>query len=202
MSKRHRFEEILETEFRWPHTGDLPFKPAAAELGNAVVSEDVAIRFVAMIEGYKLGADCMVERAGDNSIDRDQLVYPVIFNYRQFIELSLKRQLMVFGDGVGIEPNWKTHDLVPLWSAFADMLDRYGTTDPDYADGIVAQVVAEFSKIDPNSFSYRYPVDTKGNALPVTLDALDLAQLMDVMNGVAGFFTGCDAYLSDLRGRG
>ena len=39
---------------------------------------------------YKQGADLMVEKAGGRRRDRDALVYPIIFNYRLFIELSLK----------------------------------------------------------------------------------------------------------------
>jgi hypothetical protein len=45
-------------------------------------------------------------------------------------------------------------------------------------------------------------VDNKGRAISLALDEIDLAQLKDVMNGVAGFFTGWDGYLDDLQNAG
>ena len=61
---------------------------------------------------------------------RDMLVFPIIFNYRQFLELALKYQLATYGAAVGMEPNWTTHYLDRLWGEFLDMLERYGTDTP------------------------------------------------------------------------
>lgn len=202
MGKRTSFDQILETEFRWPKVGDLPFLVGENDLHNAAMEHEVPVRLHAMVEGYKLGADCMVQQAMADQFNRDTLVYPIVFNYRQFLELSLKQQLFQFGDHVGIEANWNTHDLAPLWRSFEDMLTRYGTPDPDGADEVIAIVVAEFAKIDPNSYSYRYPVDRSGNALPLSIEQLDLAQLRDVMNAAAGYFIGCDGFLSEMRNTG
>ncbi len=80
------------------------------------------------------------------------------------------------------------------------MLDRYDTSDPDIADPVVSETIAEFAKIDPGSYSYRYPVDTSGTPIPIAYADLHLPTLPDVMNGVAGYFSGTDGYLSDLQG--
>lgn len=74
------------------------------------------------------------------------------------------------------------------------------TPDPDDADPVVAQLVAEFAKIDSSSSSHRYPVARKGNLLPLTIADLHLPTLADVMEGVASYFTGCDGYLADVMG--
>jgi len=152
-----------------------------------------------MMTGYKEAADLMVNASEDNRHMRDSLVFPIIFNYRQFLELALKYQLATFGPAVGIEPNWNTHRLDHLWGAFVSMLKCYGTSDPDEADPIVEEIVLEFAKIDPRSDSYRYPVDRKGNPLPVAYSELHLPRLADVMDAAAGYFAGCDAYLSQLE---
>ena len=107
--------------------------------------------------------------------------------------------IATYGPTVGIEPNWRTHDLATLWSEFLDLLDRFGTPDPDEVDPVVGEVVIEFAKIDPGSYSYRYPVDRNGDAIPVAYTDLHLANLADVMNGVAGYFTGTDGYLNSLK---
>lgn len=202
MAKRKTFESILETEFRWPEPKDKPFVVADDPLDNANVAEDDFTRLIFMRDGYKSAADLMVQATGSDRPTRDVLVFPIIFNYRQFLELSLKYQLAVFGPAVGIEPNWSSHDLAKLWSEFLVVLNLYGTDDPDEVDPVVGEIILEFAKIDPGSYSYRYPVDRKGNPLPVAYSKLHLPTLADVMNGVAGYFSGCDGYLSSLRDAG
>lgn len=200
MAKRKTFEELLNSEFRWPRSGDTPFTRSGDWQRNAYLASDTTTRLVLMMEGYKKAADLMVEQAMSDGADRDFLVFPIIFNYRQFLELSLKYLLSVYGRHVGVAENWQSHDLVLLWSEFETMLRIFGTKDPDEADPIVKEIVAEFAKIDPGSYSYRYPVDRNGNPLPLSHDLLDLSHLADVINAAAGYFSGCDGYLSHLVG--
>ncbi|WP_156254732.1 hypothetical protein [Sandarakinorhabdus oryzae] len=200
MAKRHVFEATLDMDFRWPMAGDAPFISAENPAENAVIAEDDFTRLILMKEGYRKAGDIAVAHCDANPADRDSLVYPTIFNYRQFIELSLKYMIATYGRTVGINPNWKTHRLDVLWATFAEMLQIYGTPDPDDADPIVASIVAEFSKIDPRSDAYRYPVDQKGSPLPIAFAATHLPNLADVMDAVASYFEGCDGFLSDIQG--
>ena len=198
--KRSQFEEILETEFRWPAEGDRPFVVSADDTANAQIPDDNFARMVFMMEGYKKGADLMVTRAEADAVERTYLVCPIIFNYRQFLELSLKYLIATYGSPVHVGPVWRSHDLAELWRTFSEILIRYGTSKPDEANPVVAGIVAEFAKIDPGSYSYRYPVDTQGRPIPITYADLHLPTLADVMSGASSYFTGCDGYLSDLQG--
>ena len=200
MAKRKSFEEILATEFRGPRQGDKPFVVADDPFSNAEITNDGFARLVLMTDGYKKAADLMVEASTEDVYTRSIVVCPVIFNYRQFIELSLKYQLATYGPSIDIKPNWHSHDLARLWSEFLAMLDEYGTDDPDEVDPVVGEIILEFAKIDPGSYAYRYPVDKKGVALPVAFSDVHLPTLADVMDAVAGYFNGCDGYLSDLLG--
>lgn len=202
MAKKKAFEETLSMDFRWPQKGEQPFRPSENASNNAFLAPDVHSRLSLMTDGYLKAANLAVDSALSEGHSRDFLVFPIIFNYRQFLELSLKSMLFIYGSQVGIEPNWKTHDLIVLWSDFSLLLKRYGTPDPDEADPVVAQIIAEFSKIDPLSFSYRYPVDTKGNPIPLAHELLDLGTLRDVMEGVGNYFTGCDGFLDSLEREG
>ena len=199
MAKRKSIDEILNAEFRWPKQGDKPFVVSDDPYGNAEIAHDGFTRLVLMMDGYKKAADLMVEASRDDRYTRDVLVFPAIFNYRQYLELSLKFHLATYGPAVGIEPNWHSHDLATLWAAFLAMLDEYGTEDPDEADPVVGEIILEFAKIDPRSYAYRYPVDRKGNPLPVAYSDLHLPTLADVMNAVDVYFKGCDGYLNSLR---
>lgn len=198
MAKRKSFEAILDREFRWPTKDDVPFTEADDPLENASIADGFA-RLVFIAEGYKKAGDLMVVAAERESAQRHCLVFPILFNYRHFLELSLKYQLATYGPTVGIEPNWNCHRLEVLWSAFIEMLDRFGSDDPDEVDPVVGEIILEFAKIDPGSYSYRYPVNKKGEPVPVNRENLHLPTLADVIDGVAGYFTGCDGYLSDLK---
>ncbi|MFG6510623.1 MULTISPECIES: hypothetical protein [unclassified Sulfitobacter] len=198
MAKRKTFEAILNSEFRWPSPDDEAFSVADDPSENATISDDGFARLVLMTEGYKRAADLMVEAAAGDNLSRDTLVFPIIFNYRQFLELSLKYQIATFGPAVGVEPNWTSHDLAKLWAEFLAIMERFGTADPDEVDPVVERIILEFAKIDPGSYSYRYPVDRKGNPVPVAYPDLHLPTLADVMQGVAGYFTGCDGYFRSL----
>lgn len=83
--KRSKFEEILDSQFRWPTAGDAPFVSDPDPTANANIASDDFARFVFMTNGYKKAADLMIDRAHAEPLDRDYLVCPVIFNYRQFI---------------------------------------------------------------------------------------------------------------------
>jgi len=202
MNDDNTFDSILNRNFRWPKMGDRPFSQSPHWQNNAYIDQHGHGRLVMMMSGYKKAADLMVEWTARNRGDRDALVFPAIFNYRQFIELSLKYLIATYGHTVGVDAKWKTHSLTELWKTFVEVLDGYGTVDPDKTDPIVAEIVAEFAKVDPGSFSYRYPVDTKGNPIPLAHQELDLVALADVMEALECYFTGCDGYLDSLQSAG
>ena len=199
MAKRDSFEETLSSEFRWPRRGDQAFVTSANPLENASIDDSGHSRLVLMTDGYKTAGDLLVEAADQDGLKRDTLVFPIIFNYRHFLEISLKYLLATYGPTVRVEPNWQSHDLAILWKSVLRMLERYGTSDPDDTHPVVGAIILEFAKIDRDSYAYRYPVDTQGRLLPVTQSDLHLPTLADVMNGVSAYFDGCDAYLDNLQ---
>lgn len=202
MSTPPAFDALLRSEFRWPQQGDKAFLPAAEWQDNAHIEQRHHSRMVMMMTGYKKAADLMVARAVDDRADRDALVYPIIFNYRQFIELSLKYLISTYGHTVGVSAIWDTHDLAALWKKLEAVLEGYGHDDDGETDPVVAEIVAEFSKVDPRSFTFRYPVDTKGKPIPVAHEQLDLGALADVMKALEGYFNGTDGYLDSLQSAG
>lgn len=202
MAIRRSYEQELNAPFRWPIAGDSPFVASHTRADNTIIEERSLTRMVLMISGYKKAADLMVKSTLSlhARAEREYLVFPILFNYRQFLELSLKYQLAAYGQFVGLDPNWKTHDLAVLWGEFIEMLERFGSDDPDQANIVVRNIVLEFAKIDPLSYSYRYPVDRKGNPIPIEHNELYLPCLSDVMEAVENYFSGCDGYLSSLSG--
>lgn len=195
------FEGLLHKPFRWPQAGDRLFTVSPAWGGNATLAEPPHSRMVLMMAGYKRAGDLMVAHATDVRGDRDTLVFPILFNYRQHIELSLKYLIATYGRSVGVEADgiWRSHDLKVLWARFQAVVRGFDVSDPGGADEAVGRIVEEFAAIDPGSFTHRYPLDTKGRPMPLVIQHLDLAVLADVMNAVDGYFTGCDGYLDALE---
>jgi hypothetical protein len=195
------FTDILTRKFRYPEKGDALFRPSAAWMGDATLAADGYSRLALMTDGYKKGADRLVTEATEERALRDFLVYPIVFCYRHFVELSLKHILATYGRDVSVEADWTTHKLMPLWERVSSVLDGYGVPK-DEARDVVESCIREFSKVDELSTAFRYPADRKGVVVPLAIDRMDLEQLRDVMDGISGWFTGLDGYLWDLKGAG
>jgi hypothetical protein len=115
--------------------------------------------------GYKEAADSLVAQVIQTGRHQDSLVFPICFLYRQYIELRLKevirsgRQLL---DEPGAFP--QHHKIQHLWDCALAILKKVFAEDPEPPDflSIASHVVAEFSKLDPDSFTFRYPLDKQG----------------------------------------
>jgi hypothetical protein len=196
------FASLLQPEFAWPATGDQVFT-SSDNWNDAVLADDPEqhrMRMATMVTGYKGAADALVDQAGKGTAERDSLVYPIVFLYRHYIELELKQLIWIYGPKVGVEPNWKSHDIRHLWALFTKMTKAWSVIDEGDAEKIVGRHVAAFAKLDPGSFSFRYTMDTDGEPMPIGRDRLDLNHLRDIMKTVDAFFVGTDGYLDALDG--
>ena len=121
------------------------------------------------IEGYKKAADKLIQEVKKESIYLDILVYPILFLYRQYIELQLKhliqesKTLLEKKKG---NSSLTHHNLLDLWNSvnshMRDIIEEYNyneikeyITKEDIKK--INEIIREFDKIDPNSFSFRYP---------------------------------------------
>jgi hypothetical protein len=114
---------------------DQLFAPADQWRGDAIVQADLISRRVVMAGGYKkaadhLVADHLVKEAMRNRAMRDFLVYPAIFCYRHYIELSLKNLLHDYGTMFGVPSNWQSHNLTVPWQEFEKLLVHCGMAYP------------------------------------------------------------------------
>ena len=83
--------------------GDKPFS-VSFQMPNImrIVAKNGFTRLVLMMDGYKAAADTLVEKTKSSLADQDSLVFPIVFNYRHFIELNLKYLIAMYGPFVGI----------------------------------------------------------------------------------------------------
>ena len=107
----------------------------------------------------------------------DFSAYPIVFLYRHALELYLKAIILVGSDMLTLKDQpkierqqlFKTHNLDKLRQEVERVFAVYGWGwDLRNSNlGSVAylrKVIGEFQKIDPGSYSFRYPVNTQGKA--------------------------------------
>ena len=136
------------------------------------------------INGYKDAADLLVTHAGEG--DPRKLMYPIMFLYRQHLELALKdlirdcRRLLGWQEAI-----LKTHRIDELWRLCVGLLDELspGTTDNDETKH-TTHLIAEFCTVDPTSEAFRYPEGKDGS--PAQFDVeINLTTVKEVVGKIS-----------------
>lgn len=139
------------------------------------------------VGGFQRAAEVLVEHAGHDRADVDVLAVPMLFCYRQWIELRLK-ELWLKGSrlqGRSAEP-MKTHDLAILWRQVRPLIEAaWPDDDPSELDHL-ARILEELASFDgPQGTGFRYPANRKGDvSLPSDLQ-INLTNVSHVMAKVA-----------------
>lgn len=107
-------------------------------------------------------------------IDKDSIIFPIIFLYRQYIELSLKSLIRNLDRKLNNTRNNKIlekHKLLDLWDEMVSLYRLYISQNHQQQVFISLplkkerEVIKEFHKVDEDSFSFRYSTDKNGSEL-------------------------------------
>lgn len=147
-------------------------------------------KFFLYSEGYKQAGEVLFKQYTSAKFHGQFLIYPLVFNYRQYIELRLKELITMGYKYLGEENDFRDiHDLKKLWNTYRyDILVKIFKVDSNTLDN-VERLITEFNIIDPGSFSFRYPV-TRGPNRQTTLSmsTIDLKNFKVIMDKIARFF--------------
>ncbi|MEN8280094.1 hypothetical protein [Acinetobacter gerneri] len=125
--------------------------------------------------GYLRAAQILsINYENHHTIDKDSLIFPIIFLYRQHIELSLKsiiRNLYIKLQVKKHDQLLGKHKLLLLWDKTIELYSEYVNkkkptllfTNQNFKEE--RKIISEFNLIDEDSFSFRYSTDKKGNEL-------------------------------------
>jgi hypothetical protein len=195
--KVEKFTDLLDTSnFRWPKKGGRLFKRSQRWNGGVDFSVHPFARDAHIWSGYMTAGTVLVEYCKDENIDRFDLVYPILFNYRHGLEAAIKWVLDRYGRYAEIETYEKDHNLYRLWKVCRQVtVEVGGEGEDDEALNVVEKIVHEFHSLDPESFSFRYSTKKNGKVVQLPDFAIDLEHLRDVMEGVNNFFSGVDGQL-------
>jgi len=180
----------------------VPFYNLKNDTSNFVVSwtGDPKNDFGVFAKGYISAAEQLAQRLLQAPRFSDYEAYPVIFLYRHALELSLKHviyscaQLGALREIESIKDElYNHHKLADLMETASASLNVLFPGDEMLATFIprCRQTCLELSQIDPDSFSFRYPMDKKGNYatkihLTVNLSsfALHMSSVLDDLDTV------------------
>jgi hypothetical protein len=174
----------------FPEIGDQLFTTESYLRYNAQItytqSDDSLYRYVS---GYKEAAHRLVQSLIEDDRHIDLVIFPMVFLYRQYLELRFK-QLLREGNRL-LDRTFhlpKHHRLDNLWYDCKSLLKQI---EPSITDREVAGLEAciiEFSTIDPISMAFRYHVDTHDNpSLPPDLKYINIHNLAQVMAKIDSF---------------
>jgi hypothetical protein len=173
----------------WPQEGDELFLAGQDWWHNACLnylSDDWEL----YVNGYKQAADALVEHVKQTRGDQDTLVFPIVFLYRQYLELRLKQLIrdgcQLFDQSASFP---KKHELDRLWAECRPILSKLESPVPTSDLEAVDEAIAQFCAVDPTSQAFRYPTDKEENpSLPADLRYINLRNLAEVMERIGSFF--------------
>lgn len=146
------------------------------------------------IQGYKRAADVLTNSVMESNSDLDCLIYPIVFLYRQNLELRLKDTIRCLR--YVLDDNHKFphhHKIKLLWLEVDKLMKRIvAEVDKTVCEYIldidrdtVESIITEFSNIDPQSIAFRYPGDKTGrNNLP-ELTHINVRRLVEQMDSLS-----------------
>jgi len=155
--------------------------------------------------GYREAAELVFQNLDSGARHHDILVYPIVFLFRQSIELLLKDIIMTCYKIVPVKHGYpKHHSLEKLWneakaSLVKIQIDLKG-------DDVLAfeNLLMEFENVDPFSSAFRYPEDKNKNESLPGLDKLNLTNFMSAATKMYEFLNGLDVlsseYWEDIKG--
>lgn len=128
------------------------------------------------LQGYRMAAHLVLRRTVRTGADQDFLAYPLVFLYRQYLELHLKlvnhlgREL----HGGRVAP-MNAHSLTALWDGAIQHIRRVWPNDIQDTAAIRADF-EEFDSLDRGSYAFRFPVGTTQEpSLPANLTRFNVA---------------------------
>lgn len=150
------------------------------------------------VDGYKTAGDVLVAHVAQTAADQDILVYPILFNYRHYVELRLKviiRHARRYFDIEG-EKEPTGHDLLKLWAMARPLIEAKWPSgdrkDLENAESIVRQL----ADADKGGTTFRYESDKDGNALlNRSITHINLRIVFEVVGRLAGFLDSVDTGL-------
>ena len=168
------------------------------------------------MEGYKKAGDSLFYSSNvtGSGIKEYELVYPMIFSYRHYIELQLKEIILNARAFLDISEKFPVgHNIEIMWGKCGELLKKMdGILDPEFTasdkykeiqkayDELEADLKM-FWELDPDSKSFRYPVNEHGNPISIDFKDIDFNSLKETLNRIYGQLDTISVGVYDILGK-
>jgi hypothetical protein len=159
--------------------------------------------------GYLQAGDILVEFVKAEGCHIDTLIYPIVFNYRQYLELRLKEIIMKGRELLEQEGRYPNHHhkIKDLWDTAKPIMRKIWEEAGEPEEfGLIDNIMVEFSDLDPQSDAFRFPEDKNGKAHLSGMKRIGPSHFQSIIHKVSNFLDGVSSeigvYLenmSDLR---
>jgi hypothetical protein len=173
---------------------------------NAYIHEYDIYQWDLYAIGYKYSGDLIIDSGLDQyhlDINKyfnmyrtvDVLVWPAIFLYRQYLELRLKA-IIIRGNMLQSHVDCvypPIHEIDKVWKDCRPIIESLNTNSQSNPSAlaeleVMDKYIEEFSNLDENSFTFRYPVNKKDKKpWKYRLKQLSLKNLRDIMDKIFSY---------------
>jgi len=148
--------------------------------------------FAQLARYYLESANTLIERAIDESSKLDVYVYSAVFLYRHSVELQLKELIWMSNFLLGRGKTFpKHHRLVEMWQTLKSNATSLLTPDFPLNKKEVQYIettLREVMKCDPESDSFRYPLDKKMQRPHSDVNHINVKSLHERFNRIHEYF--------------
>jgi hypothetical protein len=149
--------------------------------------------------GYKDAADGLLFALEERRASPDSVIYPLVFLYRQGLELELKLILPLARRLAG-QPGKKDHrhGLMPLWRELRCLLESFDAPDADKEVSAIEEFIQQLDEVDPGSYAFRYPTTKQGEVSLPDLSHINVRHLGEIMDSVFMLLGGIHSWLGEM----
>lgn len=185
----------MKDNLLWPSPGDRLFDSRGEYPTTAHINRWKA-DWMVYAHGYATVADLAL--ANSSRIERDSIVYPVIFLYRHAIELALKYTLLIarrlLDEPGGLQ---KGHGLNNIWAQLRPLLERIWDDGPEHDLRAVDALIREMDHKDQNAEKFRYPISRGGERFFGSDELINLEKFCESGRKVLNFLHGCSTGIGE-----
>lgn len=182
----------------WPRLGEKLFTDRERDWQNNVCLHLEPIAWYGYVEGYRRGAHTLLERVVEHQQDHDTLVHPIVFLYRQYLELRMK-EIILLGRELRSDQHGvpHIHRLPELWRECRSIIVSVWPEGPAALLRVVEERINELAQVDPESMAFRYPSAKDGKpSLPPAFVRFNVRHFAERVEEVGDLLDGCAAGLS------
>jgi len=149
--------------------------------------------------GYKRGAAILSDFVCNQQEYQDTLIFPILFLYRHYIELMLKKILSNCAVVSEKDIKFKHHNLKKYWELAKENI-KMCSEDPLPKEFIISidSIVDQLNDVDSASDAFRYPSRKDGTPTLSGITYVNIKQLSEEIDKISGMLEGIELTLESI----